>query len=1218
MRFRCAPILAFVCVPAFSAHAQARTEIIRGQVKTDSGKVVVAADIIVTMAPNREIFRAASDSTGSYRLTIDKGTGDYLVYIGAAGRRSFRKRVIRAGNDSIYVVDATLAKEVTAIAAVRTTVQRTRPRRDDDAPSQVGGIVTQFGGVVGALSPDQMGDFNAMASTIPGVALTPDGGISVLGVDPSQNRVTLNGMSFDGASLPRDLSVRTTVATSLFDPTIGGFGGALIATEINHGQTLTLSRGHVTLDAPQLQAADETARSLGQRYTQAAASVARSGELSQELWVYNAAIQVTRKSSPAPSLSTADAAALQRLGVSGDSASRLIAILGNQGAPFRASGIGSDVTSTNVNAAFRLDRGPVSLFGFTSDTSTRLSISGVGTYFQSGPQGGGALSASSSDSRGTSGSIWLQAALSQYLGKHADYLSETKTAVSYRDQRTTPYLAAPSGLVLVTSDLEDGTSAAGYLRFGGSSGQVHSASWRWEGSNELSFSLADAPAHRLKVFTQAQLDGYSNSPTKSFGTFSYNSLNDLQANSPAAYSRTLFSPDRTGGEGSGSFAIADYWTKTPNLSFVFGPRLEWDAFTKSPADNPDIQRIFGGRNSAAPNGFHISPRAGFSWLYHGRQRGLISAGSQLANVFVPTRGVLRGGIGEFRSQYRPTLLSSAITETGLSGSGATRISCVGSAVPTPNWPAYLSNPASVPSTCANGTNAPSFTDAAPSVELFDPTYNAARRWTANLNWTASVDWLVYSLDAVYSMNVDQPGFVDLNYTGRQQFALTNETSRPVFVAPTSIVSSSGLVSPLDARVSQSFGSVISHRSDVRSNVGQGTLYLMPLLPQKLSSWFVSGSYTYSASRSLSNGFTDNTFGDPRLRDWSSNAGPAHIVKFQAGYRFKPLNATLTTFWGLQSGYAYTPTVASDINGDGFANDRAFIYDPASAPPAVASGMRDLLSSTSREARACLERQHGAVAQRNSCRRPWSATMNARLNWLHEFGDRWHNISGSINFSNPLAGVDQLLHGSNNLRGWGLSAMPDQRLYFVRGFDQSTKEFIYQVNPVFGKTRPELSALMNPFRVTLEINFALNGNVQRQQTDQLLRPTRAAPGARPPADTILKRLRSTGVSPASPLYWTINNADSLLLSAEQVGAVNAAAEHERVTIDSIYKSLATDLSNAPSKYDADVVSQRIQAANREIFSSKRAADALRSILTPIQLRLVPPGLLDGSGPTPPRR
>jgi hypothetical protein len=1207
MRFRVAMSFLLVCVASSRSHAQIRAETIRGVVKTDSGKVIAAADIIVTMAPNREIFRATSDSTGRYRLTIDKGTGDYLVYIGAAGRRAFRKRVVRSGNDSTYVIDATLAKEVTTVAAVRTTAQRTPPVRGDRAPAQVGAMSTQFAGVTGSLPPDQMGDLAAMASVIPGVAMTPDGGISVLGIDPSQNHVTLNGMSFDGASLPRDLTAAVRIATTIFDPTVGNFGGLLIASEISSGQPLTLGKGHLTIDAPQLQAADATARTLGQRYSQGSVSVGRSGELAQDLWVYNAAIQGSRRSSPISSLSTANPAALQRLGVSADSANRLLDILSSAGAPFRAGGIGSSVTSTNVNGGFRLDRTQTLAFGgLPQDTRVRVSISGIGNYSESSPLGSTALTSSSRDLRSSTGGLWLQGTVSQYFGKTAGYLSETKSAVSYRDQRMTPYVVAPSASVLVTSDLDDGSQAINALRFGGSSSATRSSTWRWEGSNELSFSLANAPAHHMKVFTQAQLDGYRDSESSELGTFVFNSLADLQSNTPASYSRTLFTPARNGGEASGAFAVADYWTKSPNLSFVFGPRVEWNAFTRAPLENPEVERLFGARTSTAPNTLHISPRLGFNWLYHGRQPGPIAVASYLGTVYPPTRGVLKGGIGEFRAPYNPALLSSAITGTGLAGSTAIRLTCLGSAVPTPVWSDYT-NAAGAPSTCANGSGASSFADAAPSVQLFDPSYTAARRWTGNLTWSSAWRSFLYSVDGAYSLNLNQPGIVDLNYDGKQQFALSNEDNRPIFVAPTSIVPSSGLVSPLDARASQLFGRVISRRSDLRSDAKQATISVIPTSLEKFSRFFLSGSYTYSASRSLSSGFDANTFGDPRAREWSIGPIPEHQVRVQAGYNLRTLRSSVTTYWILQSGYAYTPVVAGDINGDGIANDRAFVFNPSSASPAIAAGMRNLLSSTSASARDCLERQLGAVAQRNGCRRPWSATMNARWSFDHRFGDSYHYVNGAINFANPLAGLDQLLHGGNKLRGWGIPASPDPTLYFVRGFDQSAKQFVYEVNPQFGRARPALSALYNPFRVTVDFSFSLNGNVQRQRAEQLLRPTRNTPGVRPPVDTILRRVLSGGPTPISPFYWVLQNADSLLLSPEQVNAVNAAAEQRQKYIDSTYRALAVDLARLPADADIDAAVKRVSQTETAIFSGAPTMSGrlLSAILTPIQLRLLPP-------------
>ena len=62
-----------------------------------------------------------------------------------------------------------------------------------------------------------------------------------------------------------------------------------------------------------------------------------------------------------------------------------------------------------------------------------------------------------------------------------------------------------------------------------------------------------------------------------------------------------------------------------------------------------------------------------------------------------------------------------------------------------------------------------------------------------------------------------------------------------------------------------------------------------------------------------------------------------------------------------------------MNGDGRANDRAFVFDPATASdPALAAAMGSLLANGSGYARDCLRRQVGRIADRNSCVGPWTA------------------------------------------------------------------------------------------------------------------------------------------------------------------------------------------------------------------------------------------------------
>jgi hypothetical protein len=1210
--------------PAPRVFAQARAEVIRGRVTSDSGRAIVGADVIATMSPNRDVFRTSSDSNGRYELDVAAGTGDYLLYIGAVGRRPFRKRITRSGTDSVFVVDASLPREVTAVAPVRTTAQRTRVPRADDAPANVGSLTTQFGGVAGALSPDQMGDLAAMAATVPGVSVTPGGGISVFGVDPSQNRTTLTGLTFDGAALPRDLPTRTRVSSSVYDPTLGGFGGVLVAVDIVPGQALTFGRGHLSLDAPQLQAADATARELGQRYERFQSGYGRSGELSQDLWVYDGSIEGSRTTFTAPSILTADRSALERLGVAFDSASRFVSLLGGSGIPTRVGGIGSDVVSTSVSGAVRVDRTPSYPFGGSpADANARGGFVAFGAFNRSDPASASALSPPARDQVNTSGSAAIQAFVSQYFGAGGAYLSETKTGVSFNTRQSRPALALPSGGVLVTSALSDGSNGVSALQFGGAPSMTDTRSWRWEAANELSFDPINHPTHRIKILTQGQIDGYHEaSRSNALGTFSYNSLADFQANTPSEFTRTLFTPDRNGGEASGAFAIADYLTRSPDLQFVFGPRLEWSRFLRAPRENPAVAHDFGANTAFTPGGMHVSPRFGFTWFYPGPRRtsrgGMAS--SSLGTQFIPAKGVLRGGIGEFRAPYAPALLSNAAVSTGLRGTTTQRLSCLGPAVPVRAWSALAAGAVSAPSACAGGSGAGIFADSAPAIEVFDPSFTASRRWTANLTWVSAYKQLFYTIDLSHSLNLDQPGMVDLNYTGVRRFSLSNEADRPVFVDPGSIVPTTGLLSPLDARESSAFGRVLSRRSDLRTEVTQATVSFLPYMPQRLARLMANASYTYATSRSLSRGFDGTTLGDPTTREWSSGFMPHHQVRMQLGYWLRrPLDWFFTTYWSVQSGYPYTPLVSGDVNGDGLANDRAFVFNPSAAPTAtIANEMRTLLASTTSEARDCLSRQFGSTAMQNSCRRPWTATMNARLTWGHRFGDLYHYVQGSVNFANPLSGLDDLLHGANHLRGWGAPAAPDATLLYVRGFDPATRQFIYEVNPRFGNTRPSLGAFLNPFRVTLDFTFSLTGNAQRQQLNIFLRPTRSAPGQRPPVDTVLKRLRSTGATPLSPYYWMIANADSLLLSPEQMRSLTDGAARRNVQIDSLYGTLARELAALPEEYDADAVMRRVQQVNQSVFGWPDSESAfIRGVLTPIQFRLLPPVIVSMLTPPPAR-
>ena len=86
---------------------------------------------------------------------------------------------------------------------------------------------------------------------------------------------------------------------------------------------------------------------------------------------------------------------------------------------------------------------------------------------------------------------------------------------------------------------------------------------------------------------------------------------------------------------------------------------------------------------------------------------------------------------------------------------------------------------------------------------------------------------------------------------------------------------------------------------------------------------------------------------------------------------------------------------------------------------------------------------------------------------------------SIGIANPLTGVDALVHGSGNLHGWGQSQSVDPTLLYVRGFDQATQQYKYEVNPRFGTNRLASSVNRAPMQITLDLRLDVGPERKRQ-------------------------------------------------------------------------------------------------------------------------------------------
>src|SRR5213075_3396945 len=106
----------------------------------------------------------------------------------------------------------------------------------------------------------------------------------------------------------------------------------------------------------------------------------------------------------------------------------------------------------------------------------------------------------------------------------------------------------------------------------------------------------------------------------------------------------------------------------------------------------------------------------------------------------------------------------------------------------------------------------------------------------------------------------------------------------------------------------------------------------------------------TSTREQVSGF-NSTAGSPLGLAWAKSSQGPHQISYGLNYTF--FNA-LTVSWNGQfrSGSYYTPLVAGDINGDGYFNDRAFIYPTTTtADSATKAGMTSLLANSAPSVKA---------------------------------------------------------------------------------------------------------------------------------------------------------------------------------------------------------------------------------------------------------------------------
>ena len=163
---------------------------------------------------------------------------------------------------------------------------------------------------------------------------------------------------------------------------------------------------------------------------------------------------------------------------------------------------------------------------------------------------------------------------------------------------------------------------------------------------------------------------------------------------------------------------------------------------------------------------------------------------------------------------------------------------------------------------------------------------------------------------------------------------------------------------------------------------------------------------------------------------------------------------------------------------------------------------------------------------------------------------------SLGIANPLTGIDALVHGSNNLHGWGAPSVVDPTLLYIRGFDPTTNTYHYDVNPRFGASRQGSTAVLAPMQLTLDVRLDIGPERERQDLFLRLRGGRGGRGNKATEQQLKQQyIRSY----PNPFEQMLRQQDSLGLSDVVADSIALLNKTYGRMIDSIWTPVAKYLA-----------------------------------------------------------
>lgn len=412
--------------------------------------------------------------------------------------------------------------------------------------------------------------------------------------------------------------------------------------------------------------------------------------------------------------------------------------------------------------------------------------------------------------------------------------------------------------------------------------------------------------------------------------------------------------------------------------------------------------------------------------------------------------------------------------------------------------------------------------------------------------------------------------------------LAGEDGRALLV-PYTAIEFDGTVPP--ATIPSGTSDVTSLISGGTSDVSQWRFHLATRDP--FARTMLDAIYTFTTGHERSLVIAPSTSA-PTFVSGPLSIGGRHTFALSAGEWIGEAQIRVSAI--VRSGVRFTPLADRDLNGDGQANDAAFVPQSESA---------NWANTVSPGARSCVIAAAGHLAQMNSCTGPWTLSSFVLASIPGTKIGLPRGSSVEVQLSNPFGLAAGL--GRQTRVTFGNGTRVDPILVHITGFDSTSRRFSGTPLSHFGEPLGVSSAVTEPIRVAVGVRVPLGVSVTAQRADVAMNTFQHDTSTRARQHAALEYLSDL---PPIPLV-VLQSGEALQLTATQRRTLQAlGGRWQASAVGTVLSAVRSDMSGGDQQSTKE---RLVQARTAFLREASTIASEVRQLLTADQIDELPDGV-----------